>query len=178
MLKLPDAWEKSFDVVHQRLLISALRSSEWPTAIRELFRVLKPGGWVQLGELGDWPVPSPENAIAKHKHAHMEFYKLRGFDLGIAKKLPELLRVTGFVNVTSEVLRIPLGKKWGRVGVDGAHNQADVFRSLKGQIVSAGGFGVVKSEEDYDELMDGVEREWDEIEGYAIEFHIIYAQRL
>ncbi|KAH9841078.1 uncharacterized protein C8Q71DRAFT_743255 [Rhodofomes roseus] len=43
-----------FKLVHQRLLIAALRSWEWTVALREIFRVLQPGGWVQLGEVGPW----------------------------------------------------------------------------------------------------------------------------
>lgn len=177
VLKLPDIWEKSFDIVHQRLLIAALKTPEWPIAISELFRVLKPGGWIQLGEVGDWAVLGPESAVARHKRAYSDFFKLRDFELGISKKLPDLLREAGFENINVEVLHMPMGKKWGQVGVDGARNLADVFRAVKGHIVGAGGFGVVTSEEEYDELMDGVEREWDETEGYTLEFYIAYAQR-
>ncbi|RCH87832.1 hypothetical protein CU097_003627 [Rhizopus azygosporus] len=43
--------DNSFDFVHMRLLILALREEEWPAAISELIRVTKPGGMIQLLEM-------------------------------------------------------------------------------------------------------------------------------
>jgi ubiquinone/menaquinone biosynthesis C-methylase UbiE len=46
-LPFPD---NSFDYVHMRLLIISLKTNEWPMVIAEIYRVLKPGGLVQLVE--------------------------------------------------------------------------------------------------------------------------------
>ncbi|KAJ3102534.1 hypothetical protein HK100_004346, partial [Physocladia obscura] len=43
--------DNSFDFVHQRYLILGLPGDQFPTAIRELIRVTKPGGWIELVEL-------------------------------------------------------------------------------------------------------------------------------
>ena len=40
--------DNTFDFVHMRLMIFALREDEWPGAIKELLRVTKPGGLVQI----------------------------------------------------------------------------------------------------------------------------------
>lgn len=42
--------DQTFDYVHMRLLITGLRTEEWPIVIAEIHRVLKPGGLVQLVE--------------------------------------------------------------------------------------------------------------------------------
>jgi ubiquinone/menaquinone biosynthesis C-methylase UbiE len=42
--------DNTFDLVHMRLFIAALREDEWPAAINEVLRVTKPGGMVQLME--------------------------------------------------------------------------------------------------------------------------------
>lgn len=42
--------DNSFDFVHMRLFILALREDEWPIAIKEVLRVTKPGGIFQLLE--------------------------------------------------------------------------------------------------------------------------------
>lgn len=39
----------TFDYVFQRFQASCFRVDEWPNALRELIRVTKPGGWVELG---------------------------------------------------------------------------------------------------------------------------------
>jgi ubiquinone/menaquinone biosynthesis C-methylase UbiE len=51
--------DNSFDFIHMRLMIIALRSSEWPFVLNEIFRVLKPGGLVELVE-SDFTVCSSE----------------------------------------------------------------------------------------------------------------------
>ncbi|KAJ6502255.1 S-adenosyl-L-methionine-dependent methyltransferase [Mycena sanguinolenta] len=52
---LPSEWTNMFSLVHQRLLILALQVPQWPQAIKEIFRVLRPGGWVQFAEGTPWP---------------------------------------------------------------------------------------------------------------------------
>lgn len=42
--------DNTFDYVNMRLLIVSLKTTEWPMVIAEIFRVLKPGGLVQLVE--------------------------------------------------------------------------------------------------------------------------------
>lgn len=42
--------DNTFDFVHMRLLVYALRKDEWPVAIKEAIRVVKPGGILQLVE--------------------------------------------------------------------------------------------------------------------------------
>src|SRR5262249_50679626 len=39
-----------FDYVHQRLLFLAIPVADWPAAVRELVRVTRPGGWIELVE--------------------------------------------------------------------------------------------------------------------------------
>lgn len=42
--------DNTFDLVHMRFFIAALREDEWPAAINEVLRVTKPGGMIQLME--------------------------------------------------------------------------------------------------------------------------------
>lgn len=177
-LSLPTIWENSFDYVHQRLLVGALKTSEYQEAINQMYRVLRPGGWIQLGEFGNWTPPAkPESAIVRHNKVHYAFFESRGLDLDIYAKLPKLLTEAGFINVKVDVLRIPMGKLAGSSGVDGSRKLLGVFRALRLGIIDAGGFGVVNSVDEYDKLIDDLETEWDEIEGLFSEFHIVYAQR-
>jgi hypothetical protein len=44
---------ETFDVVHIRLLVLGLPQGSWDLACKNLFRLLKPGGWLQWEE-GDF----------------------------------------------------------------------------------------------------------------------------
>lgn len=48
-LQFPD---NTFDLVQMRLLVLGLRAEEWPIAVKEVLRVTKPGGMIQLIEVG------------------------------------------------------------------------------------------------------------------------------
>ncbi|KAG0739696.1 hypothetical protein G6F16_003602 [Rhizopus arrhizus] len=43
--------DNTFDFVHIRFLVLALREDQWPMTIKELARVTKPGGMIQMTEL-------------------------------------------------------------------------------------------------------------------------------
>ncbi|KAF9063312.1 hypothetical protein BDP27DRAFT_1335310 [Rhodocollybia butyracea] len=43
---LPETWTSRFKLVNQRLVNGALTSEQWGMALGELYRVLKPGGWI------------------------------------------------------------------------------------------------------------------------------------
>lgn len=47
--KLPYA-DNTFDFVHMRFFVYALRKEEWPMALKEIIRVVKPGGMIQTTE--------------------------------------------------------------------------------------------------------------------------------
>ncbi len=44
--------DNTFDYTHMRLLFLAIPADRWPGVIRELVRVTRPGGWVELVEGG------------------------------------------------------------------------------------------------------------------------------
>ncbi|KAJ1548973.1 hypothetical protein HK405_012000, partial [Cladochytrium tenue] len=46
-LDFPD---NTFDLVHQRSLMLAYKTEQWPAVLKELIRVTKPGGYIQLVE--------------------------------------------------------------------------------------------------------------------------------
>src|SRR5258708_892443 len=44
-LPFADAWS---DFTHQRLLVAAIPTAQWPQVVSELVRITRPGGWVEL----------------------------------------------------------------------------------------------------------------------------------
>lgn len=56
--------DNTFDLVHLRLLVLALRYDEWPGVIKELLRVTKPGGLIQMME-PDYRVTEHDDTFCK-----------------------------------------------------------------------------------------------------------------
>ncbi|KAG0980224.1 hypothetical protein G6F63_011445 [Rhizopus arrhizus] len=65
--------DNTFDFVHMRLLVAALREEEWSMAIGELVRVTKSGGMIQLTETEPVLNKDPSSAFYKFIDA-CEFY--------------------------------------------------------------------------------------------------------
>ncbi|CEG64192.1 hypothetical protein RMATCC62417_01213 [Rhizopus microsporus] len=91
--------DNSFDFVHMRLFIYALKKEEWPIAVKELLRVTKPGGFVQLMET-DNPIPkhtgTPIYRVMVALHA---ICKERGQNPFVGRELEELLTKSGNVKI-------------------------------------------------------------------------------
>ncbi|KZV92377.1 S-adenosyl-L-methionine-dependent methyltransferase, partial [Exidia glandulosa HHB12029] len=104
VLALPANFTSRFTVVNQRLLLGALRLTEWPLALREHFRVLRPGGWIQLCEVHIGP---RSRRMVRLKTA---MFKARGMDPDAGLHLKMWAEDAGFENVQTMEKGMPLGK--------------------------------------------------------------------
>ena len=105
----------SFDFVHQRLLILGLPLDRWPSAIEEMLRVTRPGGWIELVEcdLHFYPQgPYTQVFVNWLDTASQQ----RGIDIGIGTKTTSFLHKAGLLHVTEYKRSIPLGNWGGRIG--------------------------------------------------------------
>jgi len=175
--KLPAEWTAEFNFVNQRLLTAGLLANEWPVAVSEIFRVLRPGGSTQLAEYKRGTASGPgfeaNERITKIREA---LYEKNGLMLECAQQLPKMLEAAGFVNIKVDEKVAPAGKACGEIGAMGVECLGGALRRMRGSALKAGGLGV-KSEREYDELMDDVEKEWDERDGIQYECHVICAQK-
>lgn len=153
--------------------MSALRRIEWPIALSEIYRVVRPGGWVQLGEYGALQGgPFTE----RHMRMQREVYKLRGLDRDITRDLPALLKASGFTNINEEKRLIPVGVWAGRLGEDGRDMSIAYTRAIRTNVLKERG-EFAQSEDEYDRTVDSLAKEWDDTKGAGYEFYIFYAQR-
>ncbi|KAJ4475523.1 hypothetical protein J3R30DRAFT_3405800 [Lentinula aciculospora] len=179
-------WSDTFSYAHQRLLVTAMNDSLWRSAVSELYRVLKPGGWVELleaeaQELTTWSVGPNSAKVAVLVKALLGANGVIG---NLPVYLPQLLKEAGFVDVSCEERRLSVG---GEACPD-AHKIAHVkgydsemWRNLwlgvKGPMGESGGFGVIKTAEEYEELLRAAEGEWrTSKEAYTI-FYAILARK-
>ncbi|KAF8211891.1 S-adenosyl-L-methionine-dependent methyltransferase [Mycena galopus ATCC 62051] len=176
---LPSDWTDTFSLVHQRLLILALQVPQWSQAIQEIYRVLRPGGWVQLAESTPWHEdkypgkPCMEKLCAIYRR----LAESRNLYVDCAYDIPKMLEKAGFVDIRSESRMQLMGPWAGEIGSANATNHVGVLRGIKTPVLKAGGFGYVTSEAEYDELVDGLEKEWNEIPGSEKDFIITWARK-
>ncbi|KAG0174478.1 hypothetical protein DFQ28_006453 [Apophysomyces sp. BC1034] len=93
VLERLDFPDNSFDLVHMRLFVLALREDEWPGAVREAFRLVKPGGVLHLMEY-DILVNGNE-IVRKGMQAVQDTCRDRGQDPNIALQIERLASEAG-----------------------------------------------------------------------------------
>ena len=155
--------------------MGALTMDMWKTAIREISRVLVPGGWVEFVE-----------AQASFPHVGKQSSRLAMFLADVMRDkqllvdghilLPVMLQEAGLVNLHSEHRGLPLGRSAGQDGIDGSNNFAGVFAGMKTPMLEAEGHGYVKSEEEFDQLIADAKEEWLASDS-NVPFFTIYAQK-
>lgn len=111
-LPFPD---QLFDFTHQRLLVAAIPALHWPAVLRELVRVTRVGGWIELLEIGD-TIQNAGPATTRLLKWMTEISKGLGFEMEILHHLGDLLRQAGCEMVEAQDIPVPLGEWAGTIG--------------------------------------------------------------
>ncbi|KAF9940769.1 hypothetical protein BGZ67_006786 [Mortierella alpina] len=169
-----------FDFVYQRFLYLGLTVDDWPVALKELRRVLKPGGWIELFE----PCMRVHRAGVRTREMMRWCSRLlqeeRGLDFDFAgEKMKALCESDeiGFQNVKLERLSIPVGSWGGRVGQAMAENMVLIFQNLQSALMpddtqTPNG----AAQKTFDKMVQGWIRECEDNKSY-IDYYILVAQR-
>ncbi|KAK0469235.1 S-adenosyl-L-methionine-dependent methyltransferase, partial [Desarmillaria tabescens] len=177
--ELPGEWTDTYSLINQRVLYAALTESQWRAALSEIYRVLAPGGWVQIIE-GSTISTRMGPYSEKIGNILGKLYAHKGLLIDIAKRLPDMLGREGFINVHSETRALPLGAWAGTDGLEHRDNLTSVYSAMRGPIFEADGFGLVSSEQEYDDLLGGLAKEWDNGQSISAskDWTAVYAQKV
>ncbi|KAH8693159.1 hypothetical protein BGW36DRAFT_464342 [Talaromyces proteolyticus] len=176
VLDLPSRLQSRVTLAHQRLLIYALRHNEWSNAIRSIKNTLIPGeGVVQLTEVLT-PSDNPGDAQEKFHSMLCSLGQKRQLLLNCGEQLPTILDQAGLVDISKKAVKVRLGSAGGIEGLKAAACRIGAFQGMRDSVLLDGGYGVVKSQEEFDKLLDNVMAEWETNECYAI-YYIITARR-
>lgn len=170
VLDLPAEWTNKFDLVHQRLLIAALKYDEWAIAVNEIFRVTKPGGFAELCECNPFPMACGPHSRRVYLDGYKQLMKHYSMDFDITNRISDLLLEAGFVDVQVEIKSLKFGPSADEDSRRMALTQSGVARGFGPPLAMAGGLGVVDSQDEWEALVDGAEREWQSEEGTNAEY--------
>ena len=172
---LPAEWSGTFAYVHQRLLLAALTIDMWKSALAEIFRVLKPGGWVELVETTS-RIPHVGPCSIKLNSMKFALYAHKNLLVDHKKQLRGLLLGAGFVGIECIDHPVPIGESAGESGREARTNFTNVVSAMKTPMLNAGGFGIVATEDEFDQNVMKMREEWKRSEG-VVEVFTFCAQK-
>ncbi|RUS21390.1 hypothetical protein BC937DRAFT_92843 [Endogone sp. FLAS-F59071] len=136
----------AFQLGPPRFMFLAFSPADWAIAVKELIRVTKPGGWIELFEY-DMQLQRAGPSFDKLHAALTKVAATRGIDLGSVHHLPDLTK--SLEAVESDHVSAPLG--WdGRASAATAWALRAEFCALRERLGSVLGL----SEDEYEELVE------------------------
>lgn len=148
-------FDGTFDLVHARFLAAVLKRDAWEPFFHECFRLLRPGGWLQLSECDDaGQTNSPAyNTLCRHLFGLMQRrgygFPTTGEDLGLSTPLPRLLLEVGFEAQYLRLTRIEFSSAHKEAWAVMKDNARIVFEEVKPLLLSE----KVLTEQEYDQLV-------------------------
>ncbi|KAJ3120852.1 hypothetical protein HK100_012626 [Physocladia obscura] len=165
--------DNTFDYVHQRLLVLGMPKDKFPDALKELIRVTKPGGWIELVE-GDIVIYKAGPYSTVLTKAILDAMHARGLDCYAATNLEWYVNKVAS-NVANQGIRAihnimndgtPLGKLMARVSKESFLSMEDWLH--KPMNLTRG---------EYQKLVDNCAAEWEEYQSFwqnsAVYFQVV-----
>ncbi|RKP09797.1 methyltransferase type 11 [Thamnocephalis sphaerospora] len=161
-----------FDFVHQRLLWAGIPGSYWQEHVKELYRVTRPGGFLELADT-DLQFHNVGDAGYRVNSILMECCSRKGLHLSTARQLDKLMRRAGFSDLQARLVEFPVGE-WA--GVSGRMMRTNLDEALRDLGKAAVAVGAVASESEYEQMLDTF---WAECEEHRtiIYGYYFYGQR-
>lgn len=167
-LPFPD---QQFTFTHQRLMVAAIPTRHWPGVIHELVRVTRPGGWIELLEIGD-TIQNAGPRTLRLLTWMTDISKELGFEMQILRHLDDLLHDAGCQDVVAQDIPVPLGAWAGHTGRMMKTNVLYGFTALRGSYCSRSNTPL----EQFDALVAAAADEWERNHTSYV-FHTAYGRR-
>lgn len=161
-------------------MIYGVKKQDWSKEVRNLAALVKPGGWIQLGEM-EWiyeidaskrPWLDKQMKLQKWTCDHF------GMDIDIEYKLEDLLKEAGFTNIKTFKITHGIGpaareEQWKTASAD---MWDDTFRSFEAKMPPEGIPGVANTKEELHSCLDANDKEIRE-HGYAPTLFYVIGQK-
>ncbi|KAG2039916.1 S-adenosyl-L-methionine-dependent methyltransferase [Suillus americanus] len=172
ILQLPGLWTDSFQLVNQRLLMTAFSQENWDTALEQIYRVLAPGGWVQLVEISQ--CISGERSREFYA-MFRDLFSKRGVLNDCADHIPKFLKDAGFDQVKAQRYELSIGgpPDSGGINAEARKSFNGANRRMLSTVVTLG----IRTEEEYKEMVEDLEREWENDAQSKMIFYVFLGQK-
>lgn len=161
----------SFDFVHMRLLFMAIPANAWKAVARELARVTRSGGWVELVESG-LPIRGGPALDALSRWVS-DLSARRGIDLRLGTRIGELLQDARLGSVAFREFYLPLGRYGGRFGHMAAADMLAIYDGLRPLVIAEG----IADPQGYDGALAQARGELDATQQCVRPFYLAFGQR-
>jgi ubiquinone/menaquinone biosynthesis C-methylase UbiE len=160
----------AFDYTHMRLLLFAIPEARWPDVARELVRVTRPGGWIELVETGPQRNggPAMDQVVNWITQASLK----RGINPLLGPSIGGFLGQAGVPQVAAREIALPVGAYGGRVGRLAETDVFGVLQGVKGLVASQN----LATPEQYDNAVMAARADLNNYQ-CALPFYIAYGQR-
>lgn len=163
--------DQSFDFVHQRFLVLALPLQHWEADIRELVRVTRSGGWLELVE-ADLEFHNQGSAGTRLYSWIEQASQQRGIDVTIGRQIEAFARTAGLTHVSEHKVEIPMGNWGGRIGSMLATDFSTAVIAIKPLVTST----LKINSQEYDYTLQSWLQECEQLHA-TYDFTIVYGQR-
>jgi SAM-dependent methyltransferase len=168
-LPFPD---QLFSYTHQRLLVAAITSTKWPGVVRELVRVTRVGGWVELVEI-DNEIQNAGPATARLMSRLEQVSRDLGFDGEPIRHLGDMLSSQGLQAVEMQAIPVPIGEWGGRVGSLMKQDLLKVIEAVKSVYCQRGRI----APDEFDRMVRSMAAEWEQYHA-SCTFFAAYGKRV
>ncbi|KAF9164581.1 hypothetical protein DFQ26_001277 [Actinomortierella ambigua] len=166
--------DNTFDFVFQRLLLGGLRPKEWRHVVRELGRVTKPGGWIELVEIDGSGGNNGPKTMKVWNWIHQAF-ATQGIDVYIGRQqgLKKLLEEEACLPlVHHDTLQLDTGEHGGKIGELLKENEVAFWRAMTPLVLQRSQV----THEHFEQAIAEAEEEIEEYKSYHI-FYCAYGQK-
>ncbi|KAG2171619.1 hypothetical protein INT43_008345 [Umbelopsis isabellina] len=120
--------DKQFQFIQMRFFAVALRANEWKQAYENLYKILLPGGYLQVLEPSIL-MDTEDSDIQDIIGAFTKILEKKGQDYDVGPKIPGMLKDIGFNVLMDHKLKSPIG--WGgKITERGAEDMRSLYHSI------------------------------------------------
>ncbi|KAI8976894.1 S-adenosyl-L-methionine-dependent methyltransferase [Pilobolus umbonatus] len=165
--------DNSIDYYHQRLLVAGLNDESMKAAIKNAYRVLKPGGYLEMTEALMGTALNAGTNFTNIKEILAGIMKKKGLNPDIGNLLGDYMQEAGFENIHHEKKPAPMNHS-GKAGELAWEDYAELCRSFKPFIAMVN--PAYQETEVFEKFIRSVEEECAETKAMVV-FCVSYGQK-